>query len=102
MGKRFSSIDAAIDAIASGEIIIVVDAEDRENEGDFLAAADKMTTEMVHFMITFGRGHLCMPIAPDVDVMKLSLPYVLKFLATAEPEPGEALNPASAAAPAAG
>jgi len=53
--------------MARGEIIIVVDAEDRENEGDFICAAEKITPEAVNFMITHGRGQLCMPILPDIS-----------------------------------
>ena len=67
MGGEFSTIEAAIAAIARGEIIIVVDAEDRENEGDFICAAEKVTPEVVNFMITHGRGQLCMPILPEVS-----------------------------------
>lgn len=66
MSHRFSSVQAAVDAISRGEIVIVVDAEDRENEGDFVAAAEKITPEAVNFMITHGRGMLCAPILPDV------------------------------------
>ena len=47
-------------------MIIVVDAEDRENEGDFVCAADKVTPEIVNFMITHGRGLLCVPVLPEV------------------------------------
>ncbi|PHS02868.1 MAG: bifunctional 3,4-dihydroxy-2-butanone-4-phosphate synthase/GTP cyclohydrolase II [Blastopirellula sp.] len=64
MTHRFSTIQAAVDAMHRGEVIIVVDAEDRENEGDFVAAAEKVTPEMVNFMITQGRGLLCAPILP--------------------------------------
>ena len=46
-------------------MIIVVDDEDRENEGDFIAAAEKVTPETIDFMITHGRGQLCMPILPE-------------------------------------
>ncbi|NOY42163.1 MAG: 3,4-dihydroxy-2-butanone-4-phosphate synthase [Planctomycetes bacterium] len=67
MSSNFSTIDEAVEAISRGEIIIVVDAEDRENEGDFICAAEKMTTETVNFMITHGRGQLCMPILPDIS-----------------------------------
>ncbi|MGL4511684.1 MAG: 3,4-dihydroxy-2-butanone-4-phosphate synthase [Lacipirellulaceae bacterium] len=66
MPTRFSTIDAAVEAIAAGRVVIVVDAEDRENEGDFIAAAEKTTAETVNFMITHGRGQLCMPLLPDV------------------------------------
>jgi 3,4-dihydroxy 2-butanone 4-phosphate synthase/GTP cyclohydrolase II len=62
----FAKVDAAIEAIARGEVVIVVDAEDRENEGDFICAAEKVTPEIVNFMITHGRGQLCMPILPEV------------------------------------
>jgi 3,4-dihydroxy 2-butanone 4-phosphate synthase / GTP cyclohydrolase II len=66
MTTRFSTVDQAIEAIAQGRIIIVVDAEDRENEGDFICAAEKVTPEVVNFMITHGRGQLCMPVLPEV------------------------------------
>jgi len=68
----FASIDAAIEAIARGEVVIVVDAPDRENEGDFVMAADKVTPEAVNFMITHGRGLLCMPMTGErLDALKL-------------------------------
>ena len=67
MSREFSTIEAAIAAIARGEVIVVVDAEDRENEGDFVCAAEKVTPEIVNFMITHGRGQLCMPILPEVS-----------------------------------
>jgi len=67
MGGNFSTIEAAVAAIARGDVIIVVDAEDRENEGDFVCAAEKATPEIVNFMITHGRGQLCMPILPEVS-----------------------------------
>lgn len=57
-----NSIEEAIEAIRQGEIIIVVDDEDRENEGDFLAAAEKVTPEMINFMATNGRGLICAPL----------------------------------------
>ncbi len=65
MPQHFSTIEAAVAAIARGEIIIVVDAEDRENEGDFVCAADLVTPEIVNFMITHGRGQVCVPILPE-------------------------------------
>ena len=67
MSERFSSIEAAVEAIRNGQVIIVVDAEERENEGDFVCAAEKVTPEIVNFMITHGRGQLCMPILPEVS-----------------------------------
>jgi 3,4-dihydroxy 2-butanone 4-phosphate synthase/GTP cyclohydrolase II len=62
MKPTFSRIDDAIEAVSTGQIVIVVDSEDRENEGDFLAAADGIDAAAIHFMITHGRGQLCMPI----------------------------------------
>ena len=61
----FSTVQAAVDAIARGEVVIVVDAEDRENEGDFICAAEKATPENVNFIMS-GRGVLCVPILSDV------------------------------------
>lgn len=57
-----NTIEEAIEDIRQGKIIIVVDDEDRENEGDFLAAAEKITPEMVNFMATHGRGLICAPL----------------------------------------
>jgi 3,4-dihydroxy 2-butanone 4-phosphate synthase/GTP cyclohydrolase II len=65
MERHFSTIPAAVDAIARGEVIIVVDAEDRENEGDFICAAEKATPEAVNFILN-GRGEFCAPILPDL------------------------------------
>ncbi len=60
------TIPEAIEAIRQGEMIIVVDDEDRENEGDFIAAAEKVTPEMVNFMTTYGRGLVCAPISEEI------------------------------------
>jgi 3,4-dihydroxy 2-butanone 4-phosphate synthase/GTP cyclohydrolase II len=65
--SRFSTIEEAVDAIRDGRVIVVVDAEDRENEGDFICAAEKASPETVNFMITYGRGQLCMPILPETS-----------------------------------
>ncbi|HLT65355.1 MAG TPA: 3,4-dihydroxy-2-butanone-4-phosphate synthase [Flavobacterium sp.] len=59
---KLNTIEEAIEDIRMGKIIIVVDDEDRENEGDFLAAADKVTPEMINFMATHGRGLICAPL----------------------------------------
>ncbi|MGJ5642376.1 3,4-dihydroxy-2-butanone-4-phosphate synthase [Formosa sp. S-31] len=59
---KLDSIKEAIDDIRNGKVIIVVDDEDRENEGDFVAAASKATPEMVNFMATHGRGLICAPL----------------------------------------
>lgn len=76
MPHRFSTIEQAVEAVAAGRIVIVVDAEDRENEGDFIAAGEKATAETVNFMITHGRGQLCTPILPDV-AQRLRLPLMV-------------------------
>lgn len=61
----FSRIEDAIEAIRRGEIVIVVDDPDRENEGDFIMAAEKATPEAVNFMVTHGRGLLCLPVTEE-------------------------------------
>ncbi|HEX5949697.1 MAG TPA: bifunctional 3,4-dihydroxy-2-butanone-4-phosphate synthase/GTP cyclohydrolase II [Actinomycetota bacterium] len=58
----FATIDEALDEIREGRIVIVVDDADRENEGDFIIAAEKVTPEAVNFMVTHGRGIVCMPV----------------------------------------
>jgi 3,4-dihydroxy 2-butanone 4-phosphate synthase/GTP cyclohydrolase II len=60
-----NTIEEAIEDIKAGKIVIVVDDEDRENEGDFLAAANKVTPEMINFMATHGRGLICAPLIED-------------------------------------
>ncbi|MDX1279287.1 3,4-dihydroxy-2-butanone-4-phosphate synthase [Oceanihabitans sediminis] len=59
---KLDTIEDAINDIKNGKVIIVVDDEDRENEGDFLAAAEKVTPEMINFMATHGRGLICTPL----------------------------------------
>ncbi|MFM7107523.1 MAG: GTP cyclohydrolase II [Planctomycetaceae bacterium] len=81
MPTRFSTIDAAVAAVRRGEVVIVVDAEDRENEGDFVCAADRATPEVVNFMITHGRGQVCMSILPDV-ARRLDLPPMVQANST--------------------
>ncbi len=72
----FSTVQAAVDAVAAGEVIIVVDAEDRENEGDFICAAEKATPEAINFLIG-GRGQFCAPILPEI-ARRLSLTPVVE------------------------
>ena len=62
---KLNTIEEAIEDIRQGKIIIVVDDEDRENEGDFLAAAEKVTPEMINFMATHGRGLICAPLTEN-------------------------------------
>lgn len=59
---KLNTIEEAIEDIRQGKIIIVVDDEDRENEGDFIAAAEKVSPEMINFMATHGRGLICAPL----------------------------------------
>jgi 3,4-dihydroxy 2-butanone 4-phosphate synthase/GTP cyclohydrolase II len=76
MPEGFSTIEAAVAAIRRGEMVVVVDAEDRENEGDFVCAAAKASTDVVNFMIRHGRGQVCMPILPDL-AQRLDLPMMV-------------------------
>jgi 3,4-dihydroxy 2-butanone 4-phosphate synthase/GTP cyclohydrolase II len=62
----YSKLEDALDALSQGRVIIVADSEDRENEADFLVAAEKVSAESVHFMISEGRGQLCMPVTPQL------------------------------------
>ena len=59
----FATIDRAIDDMRAGKVILVVDDADRENEGDFVIAAERCTPEAVNFMVTHGRGIVCLPVA---------------------------------------
>src|SRR2546427_165228 len=72
--REFASIEAAVEDIRAGQIIMVVDDEDRENEGDFLMAADRVTPEAVNFMIMHGRGLMCMPmLAERLDELQIPM-----------------------------
>lgn len=62
---KLNTIEEAIQDIKAGKVIIVVDDEDRENEGDFLAAAELVTPEMINFMATHGRGLICAPLTEN-------------------------------------
>ena len=77
MTDQLSSIEAAVEAIAAGKLVISMDDIGRENEGDFICAAEKVTPEIVNFMITHGRGQLCMPILPEV-AERLHLPQIVE------------------------
>ena len=62
---KFNTIEEAVEDFKAGEFVIVVDDEDRENEGDFIMAAEKITPEKVNFMLTYGRGVLCAPLSQE-------------------------------------
>ena len=72
--SHFASIEQAVDAIRAGKMIIVVDDEDRENEGDLTIAAEKITPEAVNFMARHGRGLICLPMTPErLDALDVPL-----------------------------
>jgi len=77
-GRRspFASIDDAVKAFRHGEMIIVVDDEDRENEGDLTVAAEKITPAAINFMAKHGRGLICMPMTED-RLTELDLPQMV-------------------------
>ena len=62
---KIATIEDALEDIRAGKIVIVVDDEDRENEGDFIMAAEKVTSEAINFMARHGRGLVCLPATPD-------------------------------------
>lgn len=73
----FDTIESAIDDIKKGKMIIVVDDENRENEGDFVMAADLVSADAINTMATLGRGLICTPLDRDLAI-KLNLPLMLK------------------------
>src|SRR6186713_2407092 len=71
---RIDTIEAALEDIRNGKVIVVVDDEERENEGDFVCAAECVTPEIVNFMATHGRGLICVPLIEDrCDELSLEL-----------------------------
>lgn len=73
----FDSLQDAIEDLQQGKMIVVVDDEDRENEGDLVMAAEFCTTEAVNFMISHAKGLICVPMEED-KAMKLSLPLMVR------------------------
>lgn len=73
----FNTIPEAIEDLKLGKIIILVDDEDRENEGDFVCAAEFATPENVNFMAKYGRGLICTPITLE-DAKRLELPFMVE------------------------
>src|ERR687884_181934 len=70
----FARIEDAIEAIRAGKMIIVVDDEDRENEGDLTIAAEKITPEAINFMARYGRGLICLSMTPErLDELEIPL-----------------------------
>ena len=62
---KFDTIEKAIGEFRKGKMLVVVDDEDRENEGDFIVAAETATPDDINFMMKYGRGLVCMPITQD-------------------------------------
>jgi 3,4-dihydroxy 2-butanone 4-phosphate synthase/GTP cyclohydrolase II len=73
----FAAVEDAVGAIRRGEMVIVVDDEDRENEGDLTMAAEKVTPEAINFMARYGRGLICMPMTPE-RLEKLEIPLMVE------------------------
>lgn len=73
---QFNSIEEALDELRSGKIILVTDDPERENEGDFICAAEYATTANINFMATFGRGLICMPMSEEY-IEKLKIPQMV-------------------------
>ena len=69
----FHKIEEALEDLKKGKIILVTDDAERENEGDFICAAQFATTENINFMATYGKGLICMPMSEDY-VSKLKIP----------------------------
>ena len=70
----FTTIEEGIEEIRQGRILLVVDDEDRENEGDLVMAADRVTPEAVNFMAKYGRGLICVPLLGErLDDLKISM-----------------------------
>jgi 3,4-dihydroxy 2-butanone 4-phosphate synthase/GTP cyclohydrolase II len=72
--RPFSRIDDALEAIRAGQMVIVVDDEDRENEGDLTIAAEKVTPEAINFMARYGRGLICLSMTPErLDALEIPM-----------------------------
>lgn len=64
--REFDTVEQALEELKKGKIILVTDDEDRENEGDFICAAEFATTENLNFMATHGKGLICMPMSKEI------------------------------------
>lgn len=74
--SQFSTIEEALEELKKGKLILVVDDEDRENEGDFICAAEFATTQNINFMATYGKGLICMPMSREY-VERLQIPQMV-------------------------
>ena len=77
MANPFNTIEEAIESFKKGEFVIVLDDENRENEGDFICAAEKVTPEHVNFVLKYGRGQTCVPLLPET-CRRLNLPQMVQ------------------------
>ena len=75
--RKFNTVEEALDELRNGRIILVTDDPDRENEGDFICAAEFATTENINFMATHGKGLICMPMSEEY-VSKLGIPQMVQ------------------------
>lgn len=73
---QFNTVEEALEELRQGRIILVTDNPDRENEGDFICAAEFATTENINFMATHGKGLICMPMS-DEFVARLAIPQMV-------------------------
>lgn len=74
--RKFDTVEQALEELKKGKIILVTDDEDRENEGDFICAAEFVTTENLNFMATYGKGLICMPMSKEI-CERLKLPQMV-------------------------
>jgi len=74
--SHIATVDEAVKAVKSGKLIIIVDDEDRENEGDLMVAAEKVTPDIINFMAKHGRGLICLPL-PGERLKELDLPLMV-------------------------
>lgn len=75
----FNTIDEALEDLKAGKWIVVVDDEDRENEGDIIVAAEFATTEAVNFMASYAKGLICMPMTEEMASKLQFHPMVKKY-----------------------
>ena len=75
--EGFATVEEALEELRNGKLILVTDDEDRENEGDFICAAEFATTENINFMAMHGKGLICMPMSAEY-VKKLHFPQMVE------------------------
>ena len=73
---KFHTVEEALEDLRKGKVILVTDDENRENEGDFICAAEFATTANVNFMATYGKGLICMPMS-EAYIKKLQIPQMV-------------------------